>query len=351
MSCYHPLKAFYTFPYTNKEGVEKFQTKIVPFETHHLEEHNGELWPIQQETASSDAKRVFYRGFTIPCGKCIGCRLDYSRTWANRLMCELAYHDPGVCWFVTLTYDNAHVPVNNYCDPETGEIRESLTLRKRDVQRFHKILRNSFPGWKLRFYLAGEYGEVTKRPHMHAIYFDLPLDFTKLELWSVQSQGFTLYKCPELEKIWRCGNVIVSPVSWQTCAYVARYVTKKLNGPAAEFYQIFNLEPEFALMSRKPGLGHQYIVDHPDSSFSEIILPTEDGKRVFMPPRYFKQVWQRDHPVEAAVMALEGSRRQDRKIESLKIQNGLADSDLLEYYVNEENAQLQRSKVLKRSVV
>lgn len=351
MSCYHPLKAFYTYPYFDKEGVEKYQLKIVPHETHHLEEHDGILWPIKQAEASKDAKRVFYRGFNIPCGKCIGCRLDYSRTWANRLMCELLYHDPDNCWFVTLTYNNENVPVNNYVDSETGELKESLSLRKRDVQLFHKILRNSYKGWKLKFFLSGEYGEETKRPHYHSIYFDLPLDFTKLDIWSVTSQGYTLYKCRELEEIWNRGNVIVSQVSWQTCAYTARYVTKKLNGNAAEFYELFNLEPEFALMSRRPGLGRKYLEDHPEAAFNEIILPTEEGKRVFMPPRYFKEIYKKDNPIEAAVQALEGSKRQDRKILSKKSLNSLAESDYLEYLNNEENAQKQRAAALKRSVI
>lgn len=323
-------------------------TKIVPFNTHHIEEDfHGSLWPVESEEVG-ECKNVYFRHVSIPCGKCIGCRLDYSRTWANRLMMEYKYHRPEDCWFVTLTYDNENVPVNYYSDDKTGEALPCLTLHPRDITLFHKTLRNLFPENRIRFYLSGEYGETTHRPHYHAVYFGLSLDFQKLVVWKRTDQGFTLYKCPELEKIWRKGNVLVSSVSWSTCAYVSRYVTKKLNGSASEFYERFNIEPEFCRMSRKPGIGRQYFEDHPDCIKKGIHLATDTKGFNFQAPRYFKQLFALDNEVEYVMMSVEGSVKQDDLVNSKKLINDLARQDFLSYLEREEQEKQRAAKMLKR---
>ena len=105
----------------------------------------------------------------IPCGKCIGCRLKYSRDWANRCLCELQYHKYN--YFLTLTYNDDCIPYG--CDPKTGEVT-APTLRYRDLQLFWKNLRNN--GKDIRFFACSEYGPTTFRPHYHAIVFGLELD-------------------------------------------------------------------------------------------------------------------------------------------------------------------------------
>ena len=340
---------FYIGNYVDSAGVLHWNTKIVPFDTDHLEEDSqGNWWPVPTVTVGQ-CRAVAYRHFTIPCGKCIGCRLDYSRTWANRLMLEYKYYSPDECWFVTLTYDNENVPINYYCDSETGERRPSLSLRKRDFQLFNKSLRDNFGYRKIRYYLCGEYGEKTHRPHGHAIYFGLPLDPFKLVKWKVSDQGFTLYKCPELEKIWSRGNVFVSSVSWETCAYVSRYVTKKLNGDAAKFYELFNLEPEFSLMSRKPGIGRRYFDEHPDCIEKGIHLATDTRGFNFSAPRYFKSIWKLDNVIDSEYNAYNGSLRQDDLVASQKAINDLARQDYLVYLDNLEKEKRQISSSLRRS--
>ena len=115
----------------------------------------------------------------LPCGQCIGCRIDYSRQWANRCLLELKYHDSA--WFCTFTYDDDHVPRTYYPDPETGEAIPALTLQKRDFQLLMKRIRKKFENDKIRFFMSGEYGSQTFRPHYHAILFGLHLDDL---LWS-----------------------------------------------------------------------------------------------------------------------------------------------------------------------
>lgn len=62
----------------------------------------------------------------LPCGQCIGCRLDYALDWAVRCECEIKMHDRNC--FITLTYD----PKN---EPKDG----SLSLRH--WQLFMKFIR------------------------------------------------------------------------------------------------------------------------------------------------------------------------------------------------------------------
>lgn len=201
-----------------------------------------------------------YPDINIPCGHCIGCRLDKSRQWADRMMIELDHSKTAV--FLTLTYAPEHVPVASVLDDGTV----LYTLDKRDVQLFIKRLRRHFDGREIRYYLAGEYGDKTHRPHYHAIVFGLDLsDFPGLRVVGSNSFGQFLYTSPLLEDKWSLGNVAIASVSWQTCAYVARYCTKKVTGKAsADVYDKFNVLPEFSLMSRRPGIGGFFPIEHPD---------------------------------------------------------------------------------------
>lgn len=201
-----------------------------------------------------------YPDINVPCGHCVGCRLDKSRQWADRMMLELDHSKTAI--FVTLTYDPLNVPVA--CALDDGSVL--FTLNKRDVQLFMKRLRRTFDGREIRFYLAGEYGSQTHRPHYHAILFGLSLsDFPDIKPVSKNSFGQFLYSSEIMYEIWKLGNVALAEVSWQTCAYVARYCVKKLGDDVSrETYESFGVQPEFALMSRKPGIAGYYALEHPD---------------------------------------------------------------------------------------
>lgn len=286
----------------------------------------------------------------LPCGKCVGCRLEYSRQWANRCMLELQYHDSS--YFVTLTYDDDHVPRSYYADPDTGEALPSLTLCKRDFQLFMKRLRKRFSDDHIRFFMSGEYGSETMRPHYHAILFGLHLD--DLKYWKRSFEGFSYYNSPSLQSCWSdrdgkpIGYAVVAPVTWETCAYTARYVMKKLNGPLAEVYANFNIEPEFSLMSRKPGIARQYYDDHPDIYQHEYInISTEKGGRKFRPPRYYDHLYDLEHPEEMA--EIKAIRR--------KMASAIADAKLRETTLDpqefldlEERAKIRQIKSLRRTL-
>lgn len=279
----------------------------------------------------------------VPCGKCIGCRLDYSRSWADRMMLELETAGSGI--FVTLTYNNENAHWSQFCEDGTPMY---ATLDKRDCQLFMKRLRKKFDGKKVRFYLAGEYGERTLRPHYHAILFGLGLyDLPGLLPHGRNELGQQYYICPLLSETWSLGFVLVSDVSWKTCAYVARYVTKKLSGPWSIDYAVRNVIPEFSLMSRKPGLGAEYLEKHPDClDYQSINLTTPEGGLKLSIPKYYLKKLELIDPERFAIMKAQRKEfAEDRMI--LKLQKtGLSYLDALEV---EENKKLKSVKVLKRS--
>lgn len=283
MSCYHPLKALAVGKTMNGKTNYKF---INDYFLINYKMRTGKPFPED---------KIQY----LPCGQCLGCRLDYSRQWANRCMLELQYHESS--FFVTLTYDDFHVPRSWYTDPSTGEAFQSLTLQKRDFQLFMKRLRKRFSDQHIRFFMCGEYGGQTMRPHYHAIIFGLKLD--DLVEYKKSPQGFSYYNSPSLQACWSdqegrpIGYAVVADVSWESCAYTARYILKKQKGDEAHFYTDFNIQPEFTLMSRKPGIARQYFDDHPDIyDYDFINLKTEKKGLKFKPPRYYDNLFDIENP-------------------------------------------------------
>lgn len=339
MACYTPLRAWPIG--INPTG--KTDYKITGRNVDHLEKINGKWMPnVDKYTYYGNVLRDYIE---IPCGKCIGCRLDYSRTWANRMMLELKDHESA--YFVTLTYDNDNVPVTYYADPDTGEALESLTLVKRDVQLFFKRLRKALGDTKIRYYLCGEYGSQTLRPHYHAIIYGLTLS----DLIVVRKMEYgQLYTSEFLTNIWQKGMVGVTEVTWETCAYVARYVTKKLNGNLSEFYKLHNLQPEFALMSRKPGIARKYYDENKDEfyNYDEIYLKTAKKGIKFKPPRYFDCLYAIDNPEHYDKIKV----RRTNLAKSLRILK-LSNTDLNYYDLLsvEENKKLRQVQSLPRKEI
>jgi len=213
----------------------------------------------------------------LPCGKCIGCRLERSRQWAVRLMHEAQMHDFSV--FVTLTYDDEHLPPDR-------------CVRKQVLSDFIRRTRRSLP-FKIRFFGVGEYGELSFRPHYHALLFGLHFADGVCIRAATESRP-ALYRSPTLEKWWPYGHSSYGTVTFDSARYVAGYCVKKVSGPiAAEHYrrvdpltgEVFQLEPEFALMSRRPGIGASWFAKFGSDIFpsDQVIANEFPGK----PPRYY----------------------------------------------------------------
>lgn len=288
MSCFHPLKGF-------KIGVHpsgKPKYKICSYDTKYVVKNRlGEYVNVYSEISSDCLNPIIRDYIDIPCGKCVGCLLDRSRDWASRCMLEAQYHDHNC--FITLTYNDDHLPdKRDMIDDLTGEISESpfRSLQKRDFQLFMKRLRKDLEPIKIRYFACGEYGSKTYRPHYHAIIFGY--DFPDRKLLKENFRGEKYYISDQLSRAWSdssnnpLGNVLVTDISYDTCAYVARYCLKKQNNDLSLFYDIYNLDKEFTLMSRKPGIGRAFYDDKKNLIYEgdRIVLFDNKGVKIVRPP-------------------------------------------------------------------
>lgn len=232
-------------------------------------------------------------------------------------MMEMPYHDSTA--FVTLTYDDSHLPRTFAADPATGEALTPIApLVPADFTNFVKRLRRRFPSRSLRIFGCGEYGNQSFRPHYHLIVFGLPLDdFVPL---SKSRLGDQYYRSPLVESCWTddygspIGYCVSAPASWKSCAYVARYVLKKQLSDDQDCYAVAQLPPPFIRMSRRPGIGARFYDDHPDMMTSSLInVSTPDGGVSFPAPLYFRRKLAQSDPYSAYWYALERQKSaQDR---------------------------------------
>lgn len=283
MSCYHPLLVKNVTPRNVPKGSKM--------------ELDFSAVSSQKVAKMLEAQDRLLR---LPCGQCIGCRLDYSRQWADRCMLELVYHKQS--WFATLTYDDRNLPISYSVDLETGEALSPVaTLQRRDFQLFMKKLRKH-TRQSVRFFGSGEYGEASFRPHFHVILFGLELN--DLVPYKKSVLGFQYWTSETISKAWSDSNgdprgiSVVGQVSWETCAYVARYMVKKVKGrSASDHYAALGIVPEFSMMSLKPAIGRQYYDDHPDLfEYDFINLPGKDGGRKLRHPKYYRRLYEIDDP-------------------------------------------------------
>lgn len=250
MPCYQPLLATRsTTEFTSKgKGVMTFHTVMPPYANDPME---------------------------IPCGQCIGCRLERSRQWAVRCYHEAQLHERNC--FVTLTYDQENLPTDG-------------SINVRHFQLFMKKLRKKY-GKGIRYFHCGEYGEKLERPHYHAILFNH--DFEDKIPWKKQGES-QLYTSQSLERLWGLGFCSVGAVTFASAAYVARYITKKWTGPEAQSKyqwtnplngQEYQRSPEYCTMSRRAGIGKVWFDKYYDDvkKNDAVILNGVEVK----PPKYY----------------------------------------------------------------
>lgn len=313
----------------------------------------------------------------VPCGQCIGCRLEKSREWAVRMVHELKNWDKAC--FITLTYDDEHLPLNKslsvteyapYTDLETKEVKEKQydshfqTFMKDLRYHFSEVRVNPETGRKkryyrpIRFFQSGEYGQECKncgqnkincyhtcgqwsptfgRPHYHAILFNV--EFNDLIPLKKNKSGEMIYKSETLSSIWKRGYTSVGNVTFESCAYVARYVTKKITGEQAEDHYVrlgkvstetgeietVKINPEYANMSRRPGIGKGYIERYFSDVYpnDRVVLLRRGESKVSKPPRYYDKLLQEIDP------HMYEDIKQQRRNEALKHENDSTDERLM----------------------
>lgn len=191
----------------------------------------------------------------VPCGHCYQCKKTRSKEWAFRIMCEQLEHKNSV--FITLTYSPECI---TYVPGATPPFY--ATLYPKDLTDFFKRLRFNLGNRKIRYYACGEYGGETKRPHYHAILFDVDYSDTSI-----------------IEKSWNKGFVKVEDVNIATISYVAGYVQKKLYGN--DTYPDC-IEPPFSRMSKS--IGKKFFQEHCEDIWNNGLH--FQGYRIKV-PRYF----------------------------------------------------------------
>lgn len=215
----------------------------------------------------------------LPCGKCVGCRLERSRQWSVRIMHEASLYEQNC--FITLTYDTEHIPTSG-------------SLNYRDFQLFMKRMRKHFAPANIRFFMCGEYGSTRKRPHFHACLFNV--SFTDLVPVGKSTGSNYIYQSALLDRLWSLGFASVGELTHQSAAYVARYVFKK-QGSAdmvdTDTGEIF--VPEFCHMSLKPGIGYEWFKKFQSDVFphDHVIVNSKPSR----PPKYYDRKFAELDPI------------------------------------------------------
>ena len=321
MPCYHPLSA-----YKPKSGRLVFDERklVLP--------------------------RFHYEKVKVRCGQCIGCRIDRSRSWALRCVHEASLWSRNC--FITLTYNNKHVDSrmslnkrdfqlfmkrlrkhNSGFEPEAASVCPTVvedelgrpSNRSRygrpggdcaDRKRFAADMASESltacalsgrPGpdakrnYPIRYFHCGEYGIGLGRPHHHACLFNFDFDD---RLFLQEKDGVRLYTSAKLQRLWSkskddpIGFVTVGDVTFESAAYIARYICKKVNGKKAEAHyarvdfetgEMYSILPEFCSMSRRPGIGRAWFEKYKDDLYSKDFV-TNKGRK-FRAPAYYDKLY------------------------------------------------------------
>lgn len=225
-------------------------------------------------------KKPFRRGaLAFGCGQCLPCRINKKRLWKHRLILESYMHKHSS--FVTLTYKD---------DP--------VSLDPKDTQDWLKRLRKAIYPSKVRYFLVGEYGDDKMRPHYHAILFGVsPCWYypgeSRQDVWL--RQRCNCGACSLIRNTWGLGITDCGSFSIASANYVCGYVTKKMTSDRTEFQRDYlqGKHPEFARMSRKPGIGADAVKPVAEAMGGELInddvpMVLRHGKKLMPLGRYLR---------------------------------------------------------------
>lgn len=318
-------------------------------------------WGWTTERLKNFEKSGAYKSIRlIPCGNCIGCRLDYARDKAVQLTLETMnpIYGKNECWFLTLTYDDTRLDTHTTVDLETGEKFEGVSTNKTHLQGFWKRLRyhlnQKYPGKKIQYLNVTEYGEQTQRPHGHAIVFGLPLDISQFVKHGNNSQGDAYWESLEpigkegqtLADIWGYGNVTIGEATFQSMAYVARYTLKKTKAQYDEWwYKSQGKEPEWISMS--DNIGKWYYDLHKYEIYKMDLVPVLDSAgQMQKPPKSYDRFYQRDEPEKWK--EVQRKRKEQAETQTKLMLNS---TDLSEWEIREVREELSKAfKDIRRSI-
>lgn len=351
MACYHPMIRI--------ENPHKWITGVDGHKYHPAEiiKYNNtkdlSAWIFEQDKGTRSRKVDL-----IPCGNCIGCRLEYSRQWATRGYLESLDYEKN--WFCTITYDDEHMTTNEELETSDGitywnEGDWNGTLVPKELTQFIKNVRQIMARTKdkdgkplqkegIRFMACGEYGSERQRPHYHIIFLNLNLPNEDLYNPKLINHEF-YYQSHIIERAWGKGICNICEASWNNIAYTARYITKKINGAESEdMYASKGQTKEFFRVSRMPGIGENYFRKHWQEIYKndEIIIKNKAGVIATQPPKYFDRLLEEISPETLEKVKIKRRRRakQNGKVKNLE-------TSLFELQQLEIEERLQDEKTLK----
>ncbi|AXL15236.1 replication initiator protein [Microviridae sp.] len=276
--------------------------------------HPIDAWRLSADLKDSDKRQIVFKKpnsakgsyskadlsehLKLPCGQCIGCRLERSRQWAMRCLHESRLYSENC--FITLTYDDKNLP-------------KDWSLHHEDFQLFMKRLRRKIEPRKIRYYMCGEYGDRDAeirhrpldafeqyknvgRPHFHACIFNYDF-FDKRDPQKTDS-GSTVYESDFLNELWQNkGFANVGELNFDSAAYAARYCLKKITGDLSHWHytridlttgESNILKPEYNAMSRDGGIGLDYFKKYQTDMHKGFI--NMRGKQMSLPKFYLSKL-------------------------------------------------------------
>lgn len=265
----------------------------------------AEVWPAPPPAKgvvwARNKSYVGAKSFQVPCGQCIGCRLDKAQDWSTRIYHEASLHENNS--FITLTYSDDYMPLLG-------------TLVPRDLQLFFKRLRKAKGA--VRYFACGEYGEETRRPHYHAILFGQDFAHDR-KPWRRSPTGHVLYRSALLEKLWPYGHSEIGSVTHESAGYVARYCLKKV-APSSDRYkttyervvpetgEVGMVHPEFARMSNRPGIGDAWLQKYQADAFPSDFVVVDGSKRP-VPAFYMRKLKEKESLPEREILKITSDRK------------------------------------------
>lgn len=274
-------------------------------------------------------------GEAYGCGQCLPCRINRKREWTHRIILEASQYQHNC--FATLTYS----------DEQLAEHCPNGTLVPKHAQDWLKRIRFRIQPSKLRFFLVGEYGDETERPHYHAALFNFPTCRRGRSVFSRHSNR-CCDSCDLVRETWGMGNIILGTLEPHSAAYISGYVTKKMTAKDDE--RLDGRYPEFARMSLRPGIGadamhevaSQILTHYPD--IDDVPTSLRHGKSIkplgrYL-TRYLRMLTGREKNAPQSVL--------DKKRQELQALSEIAAvispsprhrRETFKYLVREENAQ------------
>lgn len=310
--CTRPRARYeYYETYVNKKGGISQQARLG-----YWEEWENVLAQHPDKTHDEVATLYGYnKVYKVPCNNCDECLLARSKRKAAQLMIEnYDRKDETGSWFITLTYDDNHIPYNEvWKDGKMISIEESLPPKNPYLYEFKKdrkkcikpfidnlsyYAKENYGDQKLMWFYCAEYGGQTMRPHFHMIIFGLHIPITELKFYE-QREGYILYEWTKGAEIWDNGFVTVGNFTPETAAYVAGYVLKKQSTKVKNWYYTQQGKiPEYTGQSRYPAIGSSYYEKHKDEIYQtdEIYIPGAVGVMKLRPTSYYDQKFGIENP-------------------------------------------------------